>query len=89
MAEQARAYKLAAGKGKESADPSQTLAGLHISPSTSPVKRRPAPPPRSVQLPEEEEEDDFEEEDENDPFADRNAVNSPKVERLEPIWRVV
>jgi hypothetical protein len=83
MDEQARAYKLAAGKGKESADPSQTLAGLHISPSTSPVKRRPAPPPRSVQLPEEEEED------ENDPFADRNAVNTPKVERLEPIWRVV
>lgn len=30
-------------------------------------------------------EDGFEE-DENDPFADRNAVITPKVERAEPTW---
>lgn len=30
-------------------------------------------------------EDGFEE-DENDPFADRNAVITPKVERTEPTW---
>lgn len=31
-------------------------------------------------------EDDSEDEDENDPFADRNAVVTPKVERAEPTW---
>lgn len=36
-------------------------------------------------LDEEEYEDDFEE-DENDPFADRNAVSTPGVERSEPSW---
>ena len=34
-------------------------------------------------------EDDFEEEDENDPFADRNAVNTPKVEKREPVWKTI
>jgi hypothetical protein len=36
--------------------------------------------------PSDDEEDDYEDEDENDPFADRNAVTTPKVERGEPRW---
>lgn len=31
-------------------------------------------------------EPDEDEEDENDPFADRNAVVTPRVERSEPSW---
>jgi hypothetical protein len=36
--------------------------------------------------PSDDEDDDYEDEDENDPFADRNAVVTPKVERGEPKW---
>ena len=70
-------------KGKES-DATQQLAGLHIGGKSQ--EQRPPQPPRPAQPPPEEEEDDFEEEDENDPFADRNAVITPKVERSEPSW---
>ena len=76
---------MTAEKGKDS-DATQQLAGLHIG-GNSP-NQRPVQPPRPTQPPaeEEEEDDDFEEEDENDPFADRNAVTTPKVERGEPSW---
>ena len=75
-----------ANKGKEN-DVSRDLAGLHIGTSNMP-EQRPTPPPRPPvqQHEEEEEEDDFEEEDENDPFADRNAVVTPRVEKSEPVW---
>jgi hypothetical protein len=74
-------------KGKENEATNQ-LAGLHISKSPNPVKR-PPPPPRPVQRPPpEEEEDSVEEEDENDPFADRNAFETPKFEKDEPRWYV-
>lgn len=43
---------------------------------------RPAPPPPPPP-PQEEEEG---EEDENDPFADRNAVETPMIEKSEPKW---
>jgi LAS seventeen-binding protein 5 len=73
-------------KGKEH-DTTQQLAGLHISGKSPSPEARPPPPPRPVvQPPEDEDEDDYEEEDENDPFADRNAVTTPKVERSEPVW---
>lgn len=74
-------------KGKEQEAVTQ-LAGLHISGKSQGPEARPPPPPRPVQQPpeEDEDEDDFEEEDENDPFADRNAVTTPKVERSEPVW---
>jgi hypothetical protein len=74
-------------KGREQ-DPANQLAGLHISTKSPGPEARPPPPPRPVQHPpeEDEDEDDFEEEDENDPFADRNAVTTPKVERSEPVW---
>lgn len=79
-----------ADKGKEN-ETAQSLTGLNLA-GKSPSPRVPAPrqPPRPVQPPPpEEDEDDFEEEDENDPFADRNAVNTPKVEKREPVWRTV
>jgi LAS seventeen-binding protein 5 len=63
---------------------------LHISGKSPSPESRPPPPRRPVVQPpeqdEDEDEDDFEEEDENDPFADRNAVTTPKVERSEPVW---
>ena len=79
---------MASDKGKES-EATQQLAGLHIGSKSSPVpEQRPPQPPRPVQPPQDDE-DDFEEEDENDPFADRNAVTTPKVERSEPSWWVI
>lgn len=70
-------------KGKED-DATHQLAGLHIGGKSQ--EQPPPQPLRPTQLPPEDEEDDFEEEDENDPFADRNAVTTPKVERSEPTW---
>jgi LAS seventeen-binding protein 5 len=77
-------------KSKEQ-DTANQLAGLHISDKSPSPEMRPPRPPRPVQQPpeEEEDEDDFEEEDENDPFADRNAVTTPKAERFEPVWYVI
>jgi LAS seventeen-binding protein 5 len=71
-------------QSKES-EPTQQLAGLHIGGKGKSPEQRPPQPPRPAQPPPEED-DDFEEEDENDPFADRNAVTTPKVERSEPSW---
>jgi hypothetical protein len=75
---------------RQGTDTAQQLAGLHLgSKSKSPVpENRPAPPPRPVPAPapEPEEEEDFEEEDENDPFADRNALETPVIEKSEPRW---
>jgi len=94
-AEQAHAYRMLAAKGKANvdADGAQQLAGLHIGSSSSPPAAAPSMPPRP-KMPEpepepEDEEDDIVEEDENDPFADRNAVATPRVERGEPTWKVV
>ena len=78
---------MATGLGKDPTSPTKQLAGLHISRSPEP-EARPPQPPRPIPPPEEDEEDDFVEEDENDPFADRNAVVTPKVERAEPSWYV-
>lgn len=72
--------------------PVSEMAHLSINPSPPP---RPMPPPRPSAAskpalilhpaPEpDSEEDDLVDEDENDPFADRNAVSTPKVERDEP-----
>lgn len=44
---------------------------------------RPAPPPQAT---EDSDESDKETEDENDPFADRNEVQTPKGEKEEPKW---
>ncbi|KAI2628786.1 hypothetical protein GGR54DRAFT_363041 [Hypoxylon sp. NC1633] len=75
--------------------PVPDMAHLNIEPSPPP---RPMPPPRPSAAskpmissrpapePDSDEEDDYADEDENDPFADRNAVVTPKVERGEPRW---
>ncbi|KKY33375.1 putative vhs domain-containing protein [Diaporthe ampelina] len=102
LAEQAHMYRMMAEKGKSPTSPGSpttAMAGLHIdSPPAQPA--RPAAPPRpsagskpSSQLsvpgrPPADYADasEDEDEDENDPFADRNAVVTPKVERNEPAW---
>lgn len=78
--------------------PTSEMAGLSIQPSPPP---RPTPPPRPSAMskpsmvhrspprlqPVQDDDDVSEEEaDENDPFADRNAVVTPKVEKGEPKW---
>ena len=69
---------VASEKGKES-ETTQQLASLQIGSKSGPVHEQPpAQPPRPAQPPEDE--------DENDPFADRNAVATPQVERSEPSW---
>merc|ERR1712225_79330 len=91
LANQQHMYRVMSEKGKET-ETAQSLAGLSIG-GNSPRAPAPAPrqPPRPVQPPppQEDDEDDFEEEDENDPFADRNAVNTPKVEKREPVWKTI
>lgn len=88
LAQQQHLYKTMSDKGKENAATAQ-LAGLSIGTKNPSPPRPPRQPPRPVQPEPEEEEDDFEEEDENDPFADRNALTTPRVEKKEPVWRVV
>jgi len=88
-------------RGKETGPPGSPIpqmAGLSMGP---PSPMRPAAPPRPsamskphsqsshpprVPVEDDSDEDNVEEEDENDPFADRNAVVTPKVEREEPKW---
>ena len=68
------------------------MAGLSL--GNAPPVMPPRPPTLTATSPDggkgklrEEPEDDYEdEEDENDPFADRNAVNTPRVEKDEPTW---
>ncbi|KAL0469450.1 hypothetical protein QR685DRAFT_554283 [Neurospora intermedia] len=78
------------------------MAGLSITntpASPPPMPPRPAPPPRpsaaskpsmlkppTRRVEPSDDEDSEVDEDENDPFADRNAVSTPKVESDEPKW---
>jgi len=78
--------KVTSEKGKES-EVSQQFAGLQIDRKGSSPEQRPPPPPRPAQPPPAADEgDDYPSEDEDDPFADRNALNTPAVERDEPRW---
>lgn len=75
---------MATEKAKEN-EPIHQLAGLTINSKAPAVPGfRPQQPARPTQPPEEE--SDVEEEDEDDPFADRNAVNTPAIEKPEPRW---
>ncbi|KAI8635613.1 hypothetical protein F5Y19DRAFT_16801 [Xylariaceae sp. FL1651] len=72
-----------AGLNLNSSPPPRPLAPARPSAqSKSPAPPRPAPLPARHDEPE----DDYTDEDENDPFADRNAVETPMVERGEPKW---
>lgn len=80
--------------------PVSGMAGLSI--DTAPPKPpRPAAPPRPLAqkpttfLPparrqaeplSDDEDDDYVDEDENDPFADHNAIGTPRAEHGEPKW---
>ncbi|KAH8887691.1 hypothetical protein GQ53DRAFT_784267 [Thozetella sp. PMI_491] len=99
VAEQAHLYRMATekAKGKEAASPTSPpvggMAGLSIDPSPPPQPSRPSAPPRPSATSKppahrhvEPSDDEEEDEDENDPFADRNAVVTPRVEQGEPSW---
>ncbi|KAI0849758.1 hypothetical protein F5Y00DRAFT_49838 [Daldinia vernicosa] len=100
LAEQAHLYRMAAEKHKQAMSPTSPsspvsdMAQLSINPSPPP---RPMPPPRPSAAskpviaprqpsPPDSDEDDYADEDENDPFADRNELATPKVEGDEPKW---
>ncbi|KAI1078074.1 hypothetical protein F5B20DRAFT_549108 [Whalleya microplaca] len=101
IAEQAHLYRMASEKNKQATSPTSPsspvseMAGLSINPSPPP---RPMPPPRpsasskpTVSLrpapePPSDEEDDYADEDENNPFADRNEVVTPKLDGAAHQW---
>ncbi|WYZ43532.1 hypothetical protein EsH8_VI_001231 [Colletotrichum jinshuiense] len=102
LAEQAHIYRMVSEKGKQSmSPPPPDVSGLSIAPvqpPRPPAPPRPAPmsrpsppvpapapakPPRPPARPAE---PDSEEEDDDDPFADKNALETPAVERSEPRW---
>ncbi|TPX10265.1 uncharacterized protein E0L32_001462 [Thyridium curvatum] len=100
LAEQAHLYRMITEKAKEGASPTNPvpeMGGLSMEPNP-PLPTRPAAPPRPMGAkptssrppprpqPDDSDADSYEDEDENDPFADRNAVVTPKVERGEPQW---
>ncbi|KAJ8129581.1 hypothetical protein O1611_g4050 [Lasiodiplodia mahajangana] len=77
--------------------PVAEMAGLSLNPSVSPrrsapprpsAQSKPPAPARPISPPSRRYETDEEsaDEDENDPFADRNAVETPMVDREEPRW---
>ncbi|KAI0204537.1 hypothetical protein F4808DRAFT_346046 [Astrocystis sublimbata] len=77
--------------------PIADMAGLSLDSPTSPrrsapprpsVYSKPPAPPRPVSPPprRDESENDSVDEDENDPFADRNAMETPMVEKEAPRW---
>ena len=74
------------GGGKEVQEGLGALS-LHSSSPAQPPRPTSIPMPASLARSEEpEEEDEEEEEDEDDPFADRNAVSTPKVEKAGMTW---
>lgn len=86
------------GSGSPVSSTPPDVAGLSISPrrqsppprpspltkrgAPPPPAKKPSPPPPPVQREDDSEEDD----DDNDPFADRNAVQTPRVETGQPRW---
>jgi LAS seventeen-binding protein 5 len=79
---------VAQAKGKTNAEPTEAMAGLSLDKSRS--SPRAAPPTqlsRPVQPPDDEsDEESVEEDDEDNPFGDRNAVQTPQVEKGQPRW---
>ncbi|KAM0281696.1 hypothetical protein ACHAQH_003427 [Verticillium albo-atrum] len=101
LAEQAHLYRMATEKGKTAAHGAPDVSGLNLgsSPprpfapprpgaSSKPASASPAnasgptmPPRPPVQ-----QYDDDDEDDDDDPFADKNAVATPAIERGQPSW---
>lgn len=77
-------------RARAASNAQRQMAGLSLG---EPVERARAPKPSFIVMPlakddtpEGGEEDEAEEEDENDPFADRNAVNTPRIEKEGMTW---
>lgn len=68
-------------KRKSTGGATEALAGLHIDNSSS---KPPKPPARPA--PPSDDDDSVEEEDENNPFGDRNALQTPHIEKGAPKW---
>ena len=51
---------------------------------SKPTPPRHLPPPQTAD--DDDDDDSYEDEDENDPFADRNAVTTPKIEKGNLKW---
>ncbi|PNH49345.1 hypothetical protein VD0003_g7801 [Verticillium dahliae] len=101
LAEQAHMYRMATEKGKNATPDAPDMAGPHlgarpprpmappppgagakpasVSPANTPGPTKPPRPP--VQ-----QFDDDDDEDDDDPFADKNAVATPALERGQPSW---
>ena len=73
-------------KGKAAGGASEALAGLHIGDSRSPKPPKPPARPSPPSDDEDSVEEEEEEEDENNPFGDRNAVQTPYIEKGAPKW---
>ena len=79
---------VAQAKGKSNPEPTEAMAGLSLDKSrSSPRAAPPAQPPRPVQpLDEESDEESVDEDDEDNPFGDRNALQTPQIEKGQPRW---
>ncbi|GKT44222.1 protein lsb5 [Colletotrichum spaethianum] len=102
LAEQAHIYRMATEKAKQSmSPPPPDVSGLSISHTPSPrppppprpvPMSRPSPPipapapAKPPRRPVQQVQPDSEEEDDDDPFADKNALETPATERPEPRW---
>ncbi|POR35165.1 Manganese transporter SMF1 [Tolypocladium paradoxum] len=99
LAEQAHLYRMATLKGKEDHSPQSShapdLSGLSLEPTpravAPPVPKpsslpAPARPPRPSKKPAAPVDDDDDDDDDDDPFGDDNFVETPAIERAEPIW---
>ncbi|KAI9151743.1 Protein lsb5 [Paramyrothecium foliicola] len=99
LAEQAHLYRMATMKGKEalatdSSSPTASqppdLAGLSLDPPPKPAAP-PRPPPMARPVaqpprPAPAQQSELEEDEDDDPFADKNVVETPSLERGEPRW---
>lgn len=83
-------------KGKSTSPPPPDVSGLSIGGSAAPARPGPKPastspvseagpakPPRPP-MPQQQPEEDEEEEEEDDPFSDKNVVETPAIEKSEP-----
>ncbi|KFH46395.1 hypothetical protein ACRE_028120 [Hapsidospora chrysogenum ATCC 11550] len=101
LAEQAHLYRMTAKKGKETSPDSPSpvspqppeIGGLNLGAAAAPprppaaTKPNAPPPPKPPRPAQQQQEQESEpEEDENDPFGDKNVVETPAFERGEPRW---
>ncbi|KAK9792087.1 hypothetical protein SCARD494_07135 [Seiridium cardinale] len=102
LAEQAHLFRMATEKGKQAMSPTGSTGAISPVPEMDSLSIAPTPPPRPMPPPRpsamskaavapspkpvEDDDDDEVSEDEDDPFADRNALVTPAVERAEPRW---